>query len=294
LRHAQAVKIAASLAGQGLPADAIAAELRPLYPADVSDQELDGIARWSTQRGFTPCVPRYRPAPALKLRPAVKLAADAGAKMLARYGSAYGRTATLADFEAEFWERSDPRPPEDWRHDWRLLVATLYAADDRIGIKTGVDNLATIQNRDEWLRAADLNDTGRGLRICLNPVQCDAARLRNADVAAYRFLLLENDRVSLPEQAALLAAAPLPIVAVVTSGNRSLHAWLRLDAADEITWRTTAAALFDRFAPAGFDRQCATPSRLARLPGFVRNDSGGQQRLLYLTATPAPRGIIPL
>ena len=58
LRHAQAVKIAASLAGQGLPADAIAAELRPLYPADVSDQELDGIARWSTQRGFTPGAPR--------------------------------------------------------------------------------------------------------------------------------------------------------------------------------------------------------------------------------------------
>jgi hypothetical protein len=94
----------------------------------------------------------------------------------------------------------------------------------------------------------------------------------------------------------LLAAAPLPIVAIIASGNRSLHAWLCVDAADETAWRATAAVVFDRFTPAGFDRACATPSRLGRLPGFTRpTDTGtGEQKLLYVTTRPKAKGILPL
>ncbi len=291
-RHEQIKRIVVSLIGNGLTADAVFAQLRGMYEGDVPDKEITDAIRWASGKNFTPCAPRLRFTPTLKQRPVVKLAADAGAKMLARFADAYGRTPTLADFEAEFWECSNPRPPEDSRQDWRVLIAMLYEADDRIGIKTDVDGLPTIQSRNEWLRTADINDTGAGVRVCLNPVHATATRLRNEDVSAWRFLLLENDRASLTEQAALLAASPLPIVAIIASGNKSLHAWLRIDAPDEITWRTTAAAVFDRFAPAGFDRQCATPSRLARLPGFIRTDTGGQQRLLYLTTEPAPRGIM--
>ena len=226
--------------------------------------------------------------------PVLKLVADAGAKMLTRSADVYGRTPTLADFEAEFWERSDPHPLEDWRHDWRLLFAMLYDETDCIGIKPTVAGEARIKSRNDWLREKQIS--GTGLFVCLNPLKPEATRVRNEDVSAWRFLLLENDRCPLAEQAALLAAAPLPIVAIIASGNRSLHAWLVVDAADETAWRATAAVVFDRFTPAGFDRACATPSRLGRLPGFTRpTDTGtGEQKLLYVTTRPATKGIIPL
>jgi hypothetical protein len=227
-------------------------------------------------------------------RPALKLAVDAGAKMLARYAESYGRTPLLGDFEAEFWERSDPRPLEDWRQDWRLLFAMLYEEIDCIGIKPSVAGTPTLKTRNDWLREKTI--PGQGLFVQLNPVKAGATQLRNQDVSAWRFLLLENDRCPLAEQAALLAAAPLPIVAVIASGNKSLHAWLHVDAVDEPDWRATAGVVFDRFTPAGFDRACATPSRLGRLPGFTRpTDTGtGEQKLLYITTRPKTKGILPL
>lgn len=241
--------------------------------------------------GSKPFVPVSR---AQQPRPVLKLAADAAAQMLARYADAYGRTPTLADFEAELWERSDQRPLEDWRHDWRLLFAMLYGEGDHIGIKATVEGAAIIKSRNDWLREKTI--TGQGLFVCLNPLKAGATRVRNDDVAAWRFLLLENDRCPLVEQAALLAAAPLPIVAIIASGNRSLHAWLEVNAANEADWRATAAVVFDRFTPAGFDRACATPSRLGRLPGFTRpTDNGtGEQKLLYVTTRPKAKGILPL
>jgi hypothetical protein len=223
---------------------------------------------------------------------AVRLAADAGAQMLGRYAEAFGRKPTLKDFEADFWEKSDPHPLEDWHDDWRLMFAILYDETDWIGIKSTIEGAPTIKRRNDLLRGSSI--TGSSLFVCLNPVQPGATQLRNADISAWRFLLLENDRCNLDEQAALLAAAPLPIAAIITSGNRSLHAWLRVNAPDESTWRKIAAVVFDRFAPAGFDPKCGTPSRLGRLPGFPRPETKGQQRLLYLASQPKNRGIIPL
>lgn len=265
--------------------------LREAHNAVKSAYRHPPRAPITTRHYGKPFVPTRAPQP----RPSLKLAADAGAKMLARYTNAYGRTPTLADFEAEFWERSNPRPLEDWRQDWRLLFAMLYEETDCIGIKPTVAGEPRIKARNDWLREKQI--TGTGLFVCLNPLKHGATRARNEDVAAWRFMLLENDRCPLVEQAALLAAAPLPIVAIIASGNRSLHAWLAVNAADESAWRATAAVVFDRFTPAGFDRACATPSRLGRLPGFTRPDADtgtGEQKLLYVTTRPAPKGILPL
>lgn len=261
-------------------------------PASEARAAVRSAYKRPPRQPITACAPRYNFTPRPTPRPRVQLAADAGAKMLARYAEGYGRTPTLDDFAAEFWERSDPRPLEDWREDWRLLFAMLYDETDCIGIKATVAGEPRIKSRNDWLREKEI--TGTGLFVCLNPVNASTTQLRTQDVAAWRFLLLENDRASLLEQAALLAAAPLPIVAIVTSGNKSLHAWLAVNAPDEKTWRNVAAAVFDRFAPAGFDRQCATPSRLGRLPGFTRPDTNGEQRLLYIASTPRTNGIMPL
>jgi hypothetical protein len=266
----------------GLPANEATAAVRSAYQHNPRKPITRQVA---APYSFTP-QPKPRP---------VTLTADAGAKMLAKYAIAYGRSPTLADFEAEFYERSDPRPLEDWRQDWRLLFAMQYDEADHIGIKPTVAGEAQIKSRNDWLREKQI--AGTGLFVCLNPLKPEAPRVRNEDVAVWRFLLLENDRCPLIEQAALLAAAPLPIVAIISSGNRSLHAWLCVDAADEAAWRATAAVVFDRFTPAGFDRACATPSRLGRLPGFTRRDADrgtGEQRLLYCTTRPATKGILPL
>jgi len=104
----------------------------------------------------------------------------------------------------------------------------------------------------------------------------------DAGVSVYRHALVEFDSISLEQQWAVIKATGLPITAVVYSGGRSLHAWVRVDATDLETYKRRVGVIHSLplLDAAGIDRANKNPSRLTRLPGVQRKDNS--QRVVAL------------
>jgi hypothetical protein len=96
------------------------------------------------------------------------------------------------------------------------------------------------------------------------------------------------------QQLAFWAAIPLPVAALIYSGGKSIHAWIRVDLQNLTAWEEKIhIALYGEYlTPMGLDRMCRNPSRLMRMPGHVR-DNGQLQRLLYLNPEPEAQPIAP-
>jgi hypothetical protein len=90
-------------------------------------------------------------------------------------------------------------------------------------------------------------------------------------VTAWRYLLLESDEA--PEDLWLkaLAMLPLAIVAIFTSGGRSVHALVRADCASKADLDGVRDVLRRVCGPLGADCAALSAVRLARLPGCYRN-----------------------
>lgn len=103
---------------------------------------------------------------------------------------------------------------------------------------------------------------------------------KDKDVTRYDHVLVESDNLSLEEQQKLLINLKLPITALVESGGKSVHALVKVDAADEAEYSQRAKFLFDHLYKHQFivDNANKNPARLSRLPGAMRN--GKQQKLL--------------
>lgn len=114
-----------------------------------------------------------------------------------------------------------------------------------------------------------------GIYMGQNPVRPgldDQTAAKDEGVAAFRHALVEFDRVPLEQQFAIILATRLPVSAVVYSGGKSLHAWVRVNAADRETYKQRVAAIHALPLLAGMDKANKNPSRLSRLPGARRGD----------------------
>lgn len=103
----------------------------------------------------------------------------------------------------------------------------------------------------------------------------------DANVLCYRNFLLELDSVPLKEQIALVTAK-LPVTSIVFSGGKSYHfiISLREPVTTEAEYRRVWRGLHETVPEA--DKSTKNPSRLSRLPGVVRPDTGLLQELIYL------------
>lgn len=128
-------------------------------------------------------------------------------------------------------------------------------------------------------------------------------------VTTYRYAVLESDVVDEALWMRALVKLPVPIVAIYSSGGKSLHALVRIDAPDKLTWdlwvrgrndgtRTRTASLIDLVCPLGADAAALTAVRLTRLPFCFREGGGSPyarydrprlQELLYLNPAPLDR-----
>jgi hypothetical protein len=210
--------------------------------------------------------------------------------------------------EAEVWEASPIRPPEDWTEDGIALLSALYRPGELINIVTTYQlgtladgstkarptGIGTTLERDEWISSGKLSEQSEaGAWIRMNPV--DGAGVADANVTAFRFALLESDELPPALQLRLFARLPLPIAAILTSGARSLHAWVKVDATSLDDYRATVARMLVLLAPFGIDRKNKNPGRLSRLVGVIRklgSIGDGRQRLVYLNPSPTGRRIV--
>ena len=78
------------------------------------------------------------------------------------------------------------------------------------------------------------------------------------------------------EQEKALRDTGMPISALIDSGGKSIHAWVRVDAPDRKEWEARRDLIYNLIP--GIDPKNKNPARFSRLPGAFRN--GCPQRLL--------------
>ena len=192
---------------------------------------------------------------------------------------------------------------DDWNpvEQFKTYLETLFQPDDYVGIvandvwetdgryapgkgdysRTARQLLASLKKYPTDL-AATVGDWKKnaGAWIRFNPV--DGTGVRNDNITAFRFALVESDSMPLADQDAMYRKLELPIACLVHSGGKSLHAIVRIDAADYNEYRQRVEYLYDFLEKNGVavDKQNRNPSRLSRMPGATRN--GNRQ---YLVAT---------
>ena len=110
-----------------------------------------------------------------------------------------------------------------------------------------------------------------GAWIRFNPL--DGKDCKNENVTEFRYALVESDSMELDQQNAMLRELELPIAALVFSGKKSLHAIVKIDAADYREYRQRVEYLYNICKKNGLklDTQNKNPSRLSRMPGVIRN-----------------------
>ena len=82
---------------------------------------------------------------------------------------------------------------------------------------------------------------------------------------------------------------PLKISAIYSSGGKSIHALVRLDAQSKHGWDQQRDQLRALLTPIGADPQAMTAVRLTRLPNVMRGTR--LQKLLYLNPQPTAKSI---
>lgn len=114
-------------------------------------------------------------------------------------------------------------------------------------------------------------DPEGGAWIRFNPL--DGNGVRNENVTDFRYALVESDGMEIDQQNAIFRELELPIACLVHSGKKSLHAIVRVDAADYSEYRKRVDYLYDVCEKNGIkvDTQNRNPSRLSRMPGIERD-----------------------
>ena len=133
------------------------------------------------------------------------------------------------------------------------LISALYACGGDVGQVLG-----------------ELNDE-YGAWIRFNPL--DGEGVSDSNVTVFRYALVESDSLPINKQYALIKQLELPVVLLVHSGGKSLHAICRVDAGSFAEYRSRVDYLYKVCESNGLklDTNNRNPSRLSRLPGATRN-----------------------
>lgn len=202
-----------------------------------------------------------------------------------------------------------PPNPAAWP---TLLLDTLYRPTDRILIFTNMRSqgqylyqpgtgyfrlAASPGTRATRVPALPLTSSPDGMWYLASPVTGqwlpkpgkttgELGRRHAACCTSFPYAVIESD--TLPPDIWLPCLAQLrdPIVAIYTSGGKSIHALVRVGAPTPAEFNTHRAQLLRRLLPIGADPAALTCVRLTRLPGATRGTA--LQRLLYLNPNPLP------
>jgi hypothetical protein len=102
-------------------------------------------------------------------------------------------------------------------------------------------------------------------------------------VTAWRYMVVESDVAPRDLWLRALVQFELPIVAIYTSGGRSIHALLRLNADSKAHWEEICQKFQVQLIRLGACPGSLNAVRLSRLPNCIRGETGSKQALLYLS-----------
>jgi len=303
-RHQAKIDICMPLLGNGIPPIAIEQTLIEKFP-EASLNEIQGVIRWCIERNPTPSgygkpnghAPQYAPRP--------------------KQTAPTQPTRNHAE-QCQWWLNGKKTTEDDLKETSPIIfkgtakdelitfLETLYAPEEKINIvrkhivrdgKASPQGAGKTSTRLEWcdyIRANGVPESEAGAWIRMNPCKDGSGAggaITDADVTAWKFLLLESDTVEPETLIALLQHLKLPISAILKSGGKSIHAWVRLDCPDESQYAETAKTILELLEPFGIDKANKNPSRLSRLPSarrIIQAQRDGMQSLLYLNAKAKP------
>lgn len=190
--------------------------------------------------------------------------------------------------------REIAEPGDDWdpKKDLITYLETLFESSETVGFVTrsfekdgkympskGVYDKTAGQLIQELYKYGDdigyaIGDYKKeaGAWIRFNPL--DGKGVKNENVTEFRFALVESDNMEIEKQNAVIRELELPVACLVHSGGRSLHAVVRVDAANYPEYRKRVDYLYKVCEKNGLmvDTQNRNPSRLSRMPGVIRGE----------------------
>lgn len=189
-------------------------------------------------------------------------------------------------------EGKEVTEPDDWNPVKQLVryLEVLFEASENVGYVTESweKDGKYLPTKGCWDRTAgeliqQLNKCGgdigsvvgdckpeAGAWIRFNPL--DGNGCKNENVTDYRYALVESDETTIDQQNAIIRELELPVACLVHSGNKSLHAIVRVEATSYEQYRTRVDYLYTILKKNGMsvDTQNKNPSRLSRMPGIMR------------------------
>lgn len=248
---------------------------------------VGSLIEWAKQRGFVPCWRDDRLDHNQSQAKSVNLSTystyTAQAVSLSHYPSLASALPKLKKYDAQevpnlYGDLSGPEQLKKWTSalfnkdgDLFQIVASYQGQGRRTQLLTldEVLKAETISDIEELIQAPF---TDKGAWAVINPVNdCNG---RAESVSAYRYLLWESDKGTLEQQWGAIVQSQLPIAAVTSSGGKSLHAVIEIDARDAEEYADIAARVFfflERHQ-ADFDSACKNPNRLTRAAGLQRGE----------------------
>ncbi len=211
-----------------------------------------------------------------------------------------GKSQQPASWRHWLWERSPKRPESQnaysfLKHVYRL--GEVVHCFDSMESKTPAASVRISDPMDcrvPW--AIEMGGKGVGVWFLANPVDGEwhpmadrpgefSCRSETA-LTDFRFMVLESDIAPPDLWLPYITRMPARIVAIYTSGGRSIHALLQIDAHSKAEFDAIAEPLKRPLKRLGGDPACLSAVRLTRLPGCHRPEKGGFQQLLYLNPDP--------
>ena len=181
-----------------------------------------------------------------------------------------------------------PSKPMETDSEFKRFLTAAFASNETVCICEQVEEGRPVTSGsfltvEEWIKRFDHPDSLlfrkerlEGVYVRINPFKPQLYSGSDNDVSAYRHVLVEFDQLPKPEQEQRLRSCGLPITALIDSGGKSIHAWVRVDAANRKEWDLRRDEIYRTIV--GVDPKNKNPSRFSRLPGAWRG--GSQQKLL--------------
>ena len=188
------------------------------------------------------------------------------------------------------WPGPVALPDPNGHLDLSALMTTMFAADEGIAIGVGsrsngdlVIDGGIVKKWAQWQKCrpplANWNK-GFGLFYRVNPM-CRGGKT-DQDVTAYRYALIEFDfdadgnKIPKEVQYAFVLKFDLPVVALVDSGGKSLHAIIRIDAKIREEFDERLALVWSLFPNGSIDRNNKNPSRYTDCRDFRERTAPSQ------------------